>query len=100
MLAANSVLRSLFGAAFPLFTKYMYDDLGIHWASSIPAFLALACLPFPVLFYYYGHTIRMKCEYAAEAAAFMDRMRSKHAEPAEEEMLEAELQRSRSHVQI
>ena len=25
VLAANSVLRSLFGAAFPLFTKYMYQ---------------------------------------------------------------------------
>lgn len=51
VLAANSVLRSLFGAAFPLFTTQMYDALGIHWASSIPAFLALICVPFPFLFY-------------------------------------------------
>ncbi|KAF9875161.1 major facilitator superfamily transporter [Colletotrichum karsti] len=42
VLAANSVIRSLFGAAFPLFTSYMYADLGTNWASSIPAFLALA----------------------------------------------------------
>ncbi|KAK0736929.1 major facilitator superfamily domain-containing protein [Apiosordaria backusii] len=54
VLAANSVLRSLFGAAFPLFTTYMYEDLGIHWASTVPAFLALACVPFPVLFWWYG----------------------------------------------
>ncbi|THW34771.1 synaptic vesicle transporter [Aureobasidium pullulans] len=47
-LAANSVLRSLFGMAFPLFTSYMYANLGIHWASCIPAFLALMCLPMPV----------------------------------------------------
>lgn len=79
VLAANSVLRSLFGMAFPLFTTYMYEDLGIHWASSIPAFLAIACLPFPILFYKYGNTIRMKCFYASEAAAVVEKMRAQHA---------------------
>ncbi|KAI1766049.1 MFS general substrate transporter [Hypoxylon sp. FL1150] len=77
VLAANSILRSLFGAAFPLFTTAMYENLGIHWASSIPAFLALACLPFPFLFYRYGHTIRMKCKFAAEAAEVLMRMRTR-----------------------
>jgi len=71
VLAANSVLRSLFGAAFPLFCPYMYKNLGIHWASSIPAFLALACVPFPFLFYKYGGAIRERCKFAAEAAAFL-----------------------------
>ncbi len=71
VLAANSVLRSLFGAAFPLFTTPMYASLGIHWASSIPAFLALACLPFPFLFYTYGGSIRSRCKYAAKAAEIM-----------------------------
>ncbi|KAK0113187.1 MFS siderochrome iron transporter 1, variant 2 [Cadophora gregata] len=75
VLAANSVLRSLFGAAFPLFTTYMYQNLGIHWASTIPAFLALACVPFPFLFYRYGKGIRLKCKYAAEAAAFLEQMK-------------------------
>lgn len=77
VLAANSVLRSLFGAAFPLFTTYMYADLGIHWASTIPAFLALACVPFPLLFYRYGAQIRMRCKYAAEAAIALAQMRAK-----------------------
>lgn len=67
VLAANSVLRSLFGAAFPLFTTYMYNNLGIHWASSIPAFLALACVPFLFIFYRYGARVRMSCKYAREA---------------------------------
>ncbi|KKK16659.1 hypothetical protein P175DRAFT_0506332 [Aspergillus ochraceoroseus IBT 24754] len=71
VLAANSVLRSLFGAVFPLFTTYMYQDLGIHWASSVPAFLALACVPFPFLFYKYGATIRTRCKYSAKSDAFM-----------------------------
>ncbi|KAL3423626.1 major facilitator superfamily transporter [Phlyctema vagabunda] len=76
VLAANSVLRSLFGAAFPLFTSQMYKNLGIHWASSVPAFLALACVPFPFLFYKYGAAIRMKCKYAAEAARVLEQMRA------------------------
>lgn len=67
VMAANSVLRSLFGAAFPLFTTQMFHKLGIHWASCIPAFLALACVPFPFLFYLYGAKIRKKSKYAAEA---------------------------------
>jgi MFS family permease len=71
VLAANSVLRSLFGAAFPLFTTYMYNNLGIHWASSVPAFLALACVPFPFLFYKYGAAIRSRCKFAAQSEAFM-----------------------------
>jgi len=80
VLAANAVLRSLFGAAFPLFTRQMYDNLGIHWASTVPAFLALACVPFPFLFYKYGRPIREKCKYAAEAAAFMAQLREESAQ--------------------
>lgn len=75
VLAANSVLRSLFGAAFPLFTTRMYDRLGIHWASAVPAFLALVCVPFPFLFYRYGHAVRRRCRFAREAADAMLRMR-------------------------
>ena len=71
VLAANSIIRSCFGAGFPLFTTYMYRNLGIHWASCVPAFLALACCPFPFIFYRYGPAIRRKCKYAAEADDFM-----------------------------
>ncbi|KAL8945257.1 MAG: hypothetical protein Q9211_000216 [Gyalolechia sp. 1 TL-2023] len=81
VLAANSVLRSLFGAVFPLFTTYMYDRLGIHWASSIPAFLALACMPFPFLLYKYGPAVRMRCKFARTAAEVMELLqRSKEAD--------------------
>ncbi|OTA54163.1 MFS general substrate transporter [Hypoxylon sp. EC38] len=79
VLAANSVLRSLFGAAFPLFTTYMYQNLGIHWASSIPAFLALACVPFPFLFYKYGAAVRKRCKFAAQSAAFMAKLAESQA---------------------
>ncbi|CAG2009050.1 unnamed protein product [Fusarium graminearum] len=88
VMAANSVIRSLFGAAFPLFTKQMYQNLGIHWASSVPAFLALACVPFPFLLFKYGRKIRMKCEYAAEAAAVLEKIRTQDAAIAEEDAME------------
>ncbi|KAJ5544453.1 Major facilitator superfamily domain general substrate transporter [Penicillium sp. DV-2018c] len=74
VLAANSLLRSLFGFAFPLFTTYMYQDLGIHWASCIPAFLALACVPFPFLLYKYGLSIRKHCTFSAQSEAFVQNL--------------------------
>ncbi|KAL8690649.1 MAG: hypothetical protein Q9218_003943, partial [Villophora microphyllina] len=67
VLAANTLMRSALGAVFPLFTTYMYDNLGINWASTVPAFLATACVPFPFLFWKYGARIRERCKYAAEA---------------------------------
>jgi hypothetical protein len=76
VLAANSVLRSLFGAAFPLFTTQMYDALGIHWASSVPGFLALACVPMPFLFYKLGPKIREHCKFAKQSADFMRKMKA------------------------
>jgi hypothetical protein len=68
-LAANSVLRCLFGTAFPLFTTQLYKSLGNRLASSIPAFLALAYLPMPFMFYKYCRHIRFKCKYAGDDAS-------------------------------
>ena len=90
VLAANSVLRSLFGAAFPLFTSQMYANLGIHWASTIPAFLALACTPFPFIFYRVGEKIRLKCKYAAQAHKITEDIRAQQKEVEVEEQEEYE----------
>jgi hypothetical protein len=76
VMAANSILRSLFGAVFPLFTIYMYENLGTHWASAVPGFIALACFPFPIFFYKYGAVIRRKCKYSAQAARYLDSLKS------------------------
>jgi len=76
VLAGNGIIRSVFGAAFPLFTSQMYNRLGNHWASSVPGFLAVACIPLPFLFYRYGEAIRKKCKYAAQSDAFMQKMRA------------------------
>ncbi|KAJ5172786.1 hypothetical protein N7492_005379 [Penicillium capsulatum] len=89
-LAANAALRSLFGMAFPLFTTYMYRNLGIHWASSIPAFLSLACVPFPFIFYKYGAQIRRRCKFAAEADEFMRRLAEKNQAQARKEPIKEE----------
>lgn len=67
--AANMVIRYIFAAVFPLFTTQMYDRLGIHWATTLVAFLTIICLPFPFLFYKYGGKIRQKCKYSAEIQA-------------------------------
>ncbi|KAI1766591.1 MFS general substrate transporter [Hypoxylon sp. FL1150] len=79
-LAGNAILRALFGAAFPLFTPIMYQNLGIQWASSIPAFLSLACAPMPFLFYKFGKWLRDRSKYAQEARKIMDHilMQQKH----------------------
>lgn len=79
VLAAEAILRSIIGAAFPLFTSQMYSRLGIHWAISIPAFLTLACMPFPFIMYRYGEAVRMKCKYAAEATEMMRQMQKQQA---------------------
>ncbi|KAJ6120857.1 hypothetical protein N7523_005137 [Penicillium sp. IBT 18751x] len=98
VLAANSVLRSLFGAAFPLFTTYMFENLGIHWASSIPAFLALACVPFPFLFYKYGGAIRQRCKFAAQSDAFMRKIQEQVKSIPEEEEEEVKFDRTEAPV--
>ncbi|KAL4767572.1 major facilitator superfamily domain-containing protein [Aspergillus nidulans var. acristatus] len=74
VLAAAAIFRSIIGAVFPLFTAKMYHNLGIHWASSIPAFLTLACAPFPLVMYRYGREVRMKCKYSFEAAEMFRKM--------------------------
>jgi hypothetical protein len=57
-LAANAVVRSFFGAGFPLFAAAMYHNLGVPWASSVLAFISLALVPVPIIFYIYGRRIR------------------------------------------
>jgi hypothetical protein len=50
----------------------MYQNLGVQWASSIPAFLALACAPMPFLFYRFGKYLRERSKLATEARMVME----------------------------
>ncbi|CAI6341636.1 unnamed protein product [Periconia digitata] len=56
--AANTVLRSIFGAFLPLSGLALFDKLGLGWGNSLLAFIALALLPVPVAFRFYGERIR------------------------------------------
>ncbi|KAJ4350693.1 GTPase-activating protein [Ascochyta clinopodiicola] len=64
VLAGNDLMRSAFGAGFPLFANAMYMRLGIDWASSLLGFLGIAFIPIPFLLYKFGKQIRQKSKNA------------------------------------
>lgn len=57
-LAAKTCIRSFWGASVVLFTIQMYHRLGFQWASSLIAFIALACCAIPFVLYFKGAAIR------------------------------------------
>ncbi|KAF2456728.1 membrane transporter [Lineolata rhizophorae] len=57
-LAANTVLRSIFGALLPLCGLDMYDALGLDWGNALLGFLAVALIPIPIIYWKYGERIR------------------------------------------
>lgn len=59
-LAANTVLRSLFGTFLPLAGPPMYERLGLGWGNTLLGFLALSFAPVPWLFYRYGEQVRKR----------------------------------------
>lgn len=63
-LAAKTFVRSIWGACVPLFTIQMYHRLGYEWASTLMAFIALACCLIPYVFYWKGAKIREYSKYA------------------------------------
>ncbi|PQE24511.1 mfs multidrug transporter protein [Rutstroemia sp. NJR-2017a WRK4] len=66
-LAANTFLRSFAGAGFPLFAQYMYNGLGVAWATSLLGFLCLAMVPAPILFFLYGAKVRKMSKFSPSA---------------------------------
>jgi hypothetical protein len=90
-IAANGLLRYIFGATFPLFTVQstiqtlslflsllhpmeskiveanfgikVYESLGIDWATSLLGFLSLAMLPIPWGLYKWGAEIRARSKF-------------------------------------
>jgi len=64
VLAGNDLMRSAFGAGFPLFATAMFKNLGIAWASSTLAFLGIAFIPIPFALYKWGKQIRLRSKNA------------------------------------
>ncbi|KAF7714660.1 MFS-type transporter [Penicillium ucsense] len=63
-IAANTFCRSLVAAGFPLFSRQMFNNLGIQWASTLLGCLAAILVPIPVGFYFFGKRLRMKSKFA------------------------------------
>ena len=68
-MASNSMVRALFGAAFPLFASSMYTRLGVAWATSLLGFVAVAMIPVPLVFFASGVKIRSWSKNAVSATA-------------------------------
>ncbi|TVY91282.1 putative transporter [Lachnellula willkommii] len=63
-IAANTFLRSLAGAGFPMFSQYMFKALHVNWAGTLLGFVALALVPIPICFIIYGERIRGRSAFA------------------------------------
>ncbi|RFU28006.1 hypothetical protein B7463_g8324, partial [Scytalidium lignicola] len=63
-IAANTMVRSLAGAGFPLFAAAMYHNLGVNWATSLLGFLCVALIPVPIVFFFYGARIRKMSKFS------------------------------------
>ncbi|KAJ5792017.1 uncharacterized protein N7503_007995 [Penicillium pulvis] len=64
--SAASCTRSILGAVLPLAAKPMFNRLGIHWACSLIAFLALGVSVIPFAFIRYGDRIRANSKFCQE----------------------------------
>ncbi|KAI5275329.1 MFS general substrate transporter [Aureobasidium subglaciale] len=63
-IAVNTFIRSAVAAGFPMFATYMYQGLGVDWATSLLAFVCIALIPFPLVFWFYGKKIRTLSKFA------------------------------------
>lgn len=51
-------------ASFPLFSRQMFENMGIQWASTLLGCVAACLVPIPIAFYFYGKRLRMKSKFA------------------------------------
>lgn len=63
-MAANTIVRSACGAAAPLYTKYMFEALGVGGGGSLIGGVATLLAPIPFIFYKYGEQIRRRSKFA------------------------------------
>ena len=63
-LAGTTVMRSCFGAGFPLFATQLYETLNPRWASTLLGGLAILMTPIPFILKKYGPVLRRRSKYA------------------------------------
>lgn len=76
-------------ASFPLFSRQMFNNMGIQWAATLLGCLAVVMIPIPVCFYLFGKKLRMKSTFAP----FYEKPQV--PQEAQEEMVMNEVVRSR-----
>ncbi|VDC04808.1 unnamed protein product [Peniophora sp. CBMAI 1063] len=67
-LSANTIVRSVVGAAFPLFARQMFDSLNPRWASTLLGCFAALLAPIPFLLTRYGPALRKRSKFVPQAA--------------------------------
>lgn len=78
-IAANTIMRSIFGAVFPLFATYMFEGMGIEWAMTLLGCVAVLFIPMPFFFYFYGKKIRARSKFAPAPDIQQDKKRDEEA---------------------
>lgn len=67
-MAANTFLRSLFGAVFPLFATFMFTNMGTNWAGLLLGLFAVLLILCPIAFINWGENLRQKSKYTFDLA--------------------------------
>lgn len=78
-LAGNAVIRSILGGTLPLAGPAMYAKLNPHWAGTLLGLLQVAIIPIPLVFWKYGHKIRMKSALIQSMQKDRERLEGKRA---------------------
>ncbi|KNG50873.1 major facilitator superfamily transporter [Stemphylium lycopersici] len=78
-IAANTFMRSMFGGVFPLFATFMFNGMGIQWASTLLGCVAAVLVPMPVIFYLYGKRIRGRSSFAPAPDIAQDKRRDEES---------------------
>ncbi|KUJ18669.1 MFS general substrate transporter [Mollisia scopiformis] len=78
-IAGNTFMRSLFGAIFPLFARYMYEGIGINYGQTLIGAVAAVLVPLPFIFYYYGRKIRGRSTFAPAPDIAQDKRRDEES---------------------
>jgi DHA1 family multidrug resistance protein-like MFS transporter len=56
-------MRSMFGAVFPLFARYMFEGIGIDWGMTLLGLIAILFIPLPFVLMAYGKSIRSRSRF-------------------------------------
>ncbi|RYP62892.1 hypothetical protein DL771_009541 [Monosporascus sp. 5C6A] len=65
-LAGIALVRNIAGAAFPMFGKQLFEDLGYQWGVSLLASIAIILAPIPFVLERYGVELRKRSPWARQ----------------------------------